>query len=46
MARQVTTWRREARQGKLGFPVEDEATFAALALEAAPQSQALRAARD
>ena len=30
---QVTTWRREARQGKLALPVEDEAGFALLALE-------------
>jgi transposase len=36
VAQQVTTWRREARQGKLALPVEDEAAFAMLALEAEP----------
>ncbi len=30
---QVTTWRREARQGKLALPVDDDAAFALLALE-------------
>jgi transposase len=30
---QVTTWRREARQGKLALPVDDDAGFALLALE-------------
>ncbi len=39
---QVTTWRREARQGKLALPVEDEAGFALLALEdvSSPPSRA------
>ncbi|WP_245779310.1 IS66-like element accessory protein TnpA [Albimonas pacifica] len=39
---QVTTWRREARQGKLALPVEDDAGFALLALEDAspPPSRA------
>jgi transposase len=36
-AQQVTTWRREARQGKLALPVEYEAAFAMLALEAEPK---------
>ena len=35
---QVTTWRREARQGKLALPVEDEAGFALLTLEDASSS--------
>lgn len=30
---QVTTWRREARQGKLALSVDDDAGFALLALE-------------
>jgi len=30
---QVTTWRREAREGKLALPVDDEAGFALLTLE-------------
>ena len=37
-AQQVTTWRREARQGKLALPVEDEAAFAVLTLDAAPEA--------
>lgn len=36
---QVTTWRREAREGKLALPVDDDAGFAFLALEGAPQQQ-------
>jgi transposase len=30
---QVTTWRREAREGKLALPVDEEAGFALLTLE-------------
>ena len=37
-AQQVTTWRREARQGKLALLVKDEAAFAMLALEAEPEA--------
>jgi transposase-like protein len=32
-AQQVTAWRRDARQGKLALPAEDEAAFAMLALD-------------
>lgn len=37
---QVTTWRREARQGKLALPVDDDPGFALLALEETPQPSA------
>lgn len=30
---QVTTWRRQARQGRLAIPVEDDAAFAGLLVE-------------
>jgi transposase len=30
---QVTTWRRQARQGRLAIPVEDDAAFARLLVE-------------
>jgi transposase len=40
-AQQVTAWRRDARQGELALPAEDEAAFAMLALEAEPEPPAL-----
>lgn len=43
---QVTTWRREARQGKLALPVEDEAGFALLALEDVSPPPTFRAASE
>lgn len=33
---QVTTWRRQARQGRLAIPVEDDVAFAGLVEEAHP----------
>ncbi|MFO7856119.1 MAG: transposase [Paracoccaceae bacterium] len=33
---QVTTWRREARQGKLALPVDDALPFAALVVDEPP----------
>jgi transposase len=35
---QVTTWRREARQGKLALPADDDMDFAALVLDEARAS--------
>jgi transposase len=37
-AQQVTAWRRDARQGKLALPAEDEAAFAMLALDVKPEA--------
>lgn len=35
---QVTTWRREARRGKLALPADDAVDFAALVVDEAPAS--------
>jgi len=37
--RQVTTWRRDAREGRLVLPIEDAGPFAALVVEEPPASE-------
>lgn len=37
---QVTTWRRDARKGRLALPIEDAAPFAALVVEEPPAAAA------